>query len=209
LLQNYPELGQLNDVNQLEGALRAIRASNPSRYAEITEGLARTRALVAESQRIQQVQQQQQVAQAQRAYANYRNNFNTWADEQDKQYEALALSVPEQERHAIEREARKMLNEAGFTDQQIAMEWHTSPSLRSYFGQRMLWQSARDRLNAHRAHAKRVKTAPHVQRPGSPLHFVPEADYQLRKMERPGKNLSVKEAADFVAARRQAGRRGR
>jgi hypothetical protein len=99
-----------------------------------------------------------------------------------------------------------MLRQGG-SDAEIAHGWNSNWAFRSATAQIALGEAARARLARRGAAAKRDRSAPPVQRPGSPLHFVPESDVYLKRLEKPGQPLSAKEAAAFVTARRNSARR--
>jgi hypothetical protein len=149
-----------------------------------------------------QAAQQQQQAYQQAAQAQ----FNSWAKQNDDAYEAWASKeVSAEERRLIEREAQAMVKEEfNASDEQVAAAWNSNPMLRSFQGQKFLWEAARARLARRGAAAKKYTPVPTVQRPSSePIRSPSASDAELsalnKKFQQTG---SPKDAAAWLAAKR-------
>jgi len=154
--------------------------------------------VVERSQKAQQYQAQQQQAQYQAAFnheaAACDKGFDDWAKQQD---------TPERV-NEISRFAMQLLQEDGYTPEQINQYWNT-PYLRSLPAQKALYRSASYELSRRSAKGKAVRSVKTVQRPGSPMARAPDQDIHLRDLSRKlDQTMSVKDAAALVAARRQA-----
>src|SRR5262249_51772291 len=92
------------------------------------------------------------------------------------------------------------------TDAQILHEWNSNYLLRSSQGQRILMDAARYRMAQRGLRQKIDRTAPVVQRPGSPAEIAPPGDYEYaklsEKLDRSTGREALKAAADLVTARR-------
>jgi hypothetical protein len=202
----YPELQGLNAA-QFPTALAVIAKSSPQRAQNIIDHIGLidntlrrgNEARQAEAQRMgaayQQWQQQQQVQWQQTAQA-HDQAFDKWAEQQ---------GATRADREAMIPEVMSMLRESGMSDQDIAHQYQNGP-MRSLQGQQILWMAAKYRMSQRGAKAKLSRPVPAVQRPGSPLERASDQDYAMRNLERPGQDLTPKQAAALVTARRNARR---
>jgi len=200
LLSNYPELAGLHPY-QVPTAIQLVARQNPQRGQQMVNHIEQVRAMVAEGQQAQQQQAAQQQAQLQQ-------QWNHYAAQHDAAYENFVKDVPAAERRAVEDEVRNSLRESGWSDETIANAWATDPALRSFAGQRQMWEAAKFRLSQKGAKSKVNRAVPTVQRPGSPMTRAPDSDIHLTALSRRlDQTMSVKDGAALVAARRQARRR--
>jgi hypothetical protein len=210
-LSYFPEIQQCNTNEQLTAALHAISKTNPQRYNEIAQHLGRVRNLVGEAQRVAAVQQQAQAQQQEAQWAAYQQQYaQAWtqgAKAADDQYAKFSQQYSAEQNAEITKEAMSMLRDYGMTDADIAYQWNNNPSFRSFPAQRMMHDAARWRMLGRGSESKRVKTAPQVQRPGSPAERVPDSDYRLDKLRaKLDASGSARDAAAYLTARRAAGR---
>jgi hypothetical protein len=202
----FPELGSLRP-DQIEAGIRVVASRDPQRAQEILNHLSRIEPLVRENVRVQQAQQQHTAALYQQWQANQQAQFQQAALQHDQAYDAYANAETSSaaERKAIEAEALQLLREGG-DDQQIYHAYNTNWAMRSATAQKALFEAARARLARKGAKSKLHRPIPNVQRPGSPLERASDLDYAMRNLEKPGKDLTAKEAAALVTARRAARR---
>jgi hypothetical protein len=202
IFSNYPELQNLQTQDQLRTALGVIDHQNPQRGAEIRNHITNVSAL---AQKAQEAQQQQVQAQQQQ----HRQAFDHVAAQADDAYDAwIAQQEPDAgRRQEISTTAKQMLRDAGLSEQELAYHWQTSPILRSFTGQQILADAARYRMAQQGVKDKTVRTAPTVQRPGSPAARSSEQDYDLSRLQAElDRTGSPKAAAALVNARRAARR---
>lgn len=192
----------------MNGALHAVQQRDPQRAAAIMQGLNGAKQLWDESVRVSQVQAQQLQAQYQQYQQHQQAQWQQTAQAHDQAFDKWAeqQGATRADREAMIPEVMSMLRESGMSDQDIAHQYQNGP-MRSLQGQQILWMAAKYRASQRGAAAKKDRSAPHVMRPVGNAEFATEPDQYLRTLEKPGKNLTPREAANFVNARRNAARR--
>jgi hypothetical protein len=207
VVNSFPEIAGISSVEEMNGALHAVKSRDPARHAAIVEHIHRTRQLVDESHRVQQAQNQQVMAQYQQYQQAQQQQFRAAAQQADARFEQWVKDegLSAKERQAIHEEAWAILLEGG-SQEQIQQAWSGNWALRNATSQITIAEAARARLARRGAKAKQYKPVPNVQRPGSPVERMADADVYLKTLEKPGKTLTAKEAAAFVTARRNARR---
>jgi hypothetical protein len=214
-LSYFPEIQQCNTNEQLTAALHAISKTNPQRYNEIAQHLGRVRNLVGEAQRVHaeraQAVAQQQAQQVQAAHQAARQQFEMAAKDADAAYSEFSSQFSEEYNNETTKEALSMLKDYGMTAEQISWQWRNNSLFRSFPAQRLMHDAARYRMLGRGLEAKRVKAAPQVQRPGSPMERGSEEDHTMRKLNARLDSSSgrdqLRAAAELVAARRRNARR--
>jgi hypothetical protein len=192
---NRPELKNI-PPSQFPGAFAALVQANPVAAAEIQSQISQVQALSQQVQEAQRVQHQRVAIQFQ--------EFATAAD--DAFEKSVAGESPEAVK-SIRQYAHQMLNEAGLTDQQILYHWNTNPVMRSAFGQQILADAARYRMNKAAAANKIARPIPNVQRPGSSVDRPDAANRDSFALENRYRGpLSAKQAAELVIGRRARAR---
>jgi hypothetical protein len=203
LVQQYPELQGIR-ADQIPTAIQVLAKSNPQRAQEMVRHLEQVRGLV-------QQHQQAQVQQAQAYQQAAQQNFERAASDADARYHEWSSQFTAEHNAETTREAMIYLKEElGLSEKQIVEAWNTG-ALRSYEAQRLLHDAARYRMLGRGLEAKRVKAAPQVQRPGSPMERGSEEDYSMRKLNARLDSSSgrdqLRAAAELVATRRRNARR--
>jgi hypothetical protein len=198
LTAQFPEFAGMSGA-QLEGALKV---SNPQRAEAFRNLVGQVNTVVgAYQQQAAQQQQQQQALHAQQ-YERAQDTFRQYAAEQDAR--VMANDPPETVaaiRHAFVAEAKA----AGISEKELATVNNTNSAMRHSFVQNLLADGMRYRL-AQRSVSRAVnRPVPQVQRPGvsQPSNGDDSAYASLERQLR-GKELSAKQAAELVMARRVA-----
>jgi hypothetical protein len=207
LVSNFQELQGLQP-HEIGTAIQVIGQRDPQRAQQIVNFIDRIAPLVSQAVQVREQQQQRQAAIYRQWQANQQAEFQRAGQLADAKYEqwVKAEGLSPHEHEPIKREAWAILLEGG-TREQIEQAWESNFALRNATSQIALAEAARARIARRSAASKKDRSAPHVMRPVGNAEFVPDADHYLRKLERPGQELSAKEAAAFVSARRNARRR--
>lgn len=182
--------GEFSDIKTPEDASKLAK-DDPLRYLQYTAKL----------QELQVWQKASQEAQ-QRQHQEVHTQLQNWAKSQDEEIEREFAKVPETERKALAQEAKRLLTDYGFTEQQLSELWGGS-ILRSAPLQRMMADAARYHIAKRTASKPVAKPVPPVQRPGVAQPKGPSEHVQALKdkFERTG---DLKTAAALLAARRKS-----
>jgi hypothetical protein len=206
LVSNFPEL-QNPQPHEIGTAIQVIGQRDPQRGQQILNFIDRIAPLVDQAAQVQQQRQQYQAAQYQAAWSRD-------AVQSDQAYDRWARSqgVSHGGQEQIKQEVLADFKRQGWSMEQIGHAYNTNAAMRSFADQVQLYQAAAYRLQQQKmANVRRNKldrTAPPVQRPGSPEARIPDGDIHLGKLEaKLDREMSPKAAAELVVARRAARRR--
>jgi hypothetical protein len=201
LVSQFPELRGLTP-EQLPVAIRTLAASNPQRAESILRHIESTRALIAENQRVQaeQVQAYGRAAQQQ---------WNQVSRAADDQYSAYEATRPAAEVKAVRENVTRVLSSAyGINEATLVDLYWQNPLVRSAAFQKMAYDLTAAQLAREGIAAKRDRSAPAVQRPGSPTERVATRDVEFKhlsdRIDRTSGRDQVRAAAEFVAAKRRS-----
>ena len=192
----FPELASA-PPEQRQAILAHIARTDPARYQAIRAHISQVKEVagnqIAEAQRIHQYQENQKQQQQEQAKAQFRQ----YADFHDSRVPAVS-NLPE-----VQREIMAMAQEHGIGQQELMELYEKSPVVRHSAFQAMMLDAAKYRLAQKATRAAQVRTVPQVQKPGTRNDdAVRESEYNNIEREFRGKNLSPKEAAKLVIARR-------
>lgn len=188
LAADFPDIKSQEDVQRLA-------AQDPARYIQWDAKQKQLAEWQSEAQAAHQRQQQESS-----------ERLNKWIETQDSEIEKLFEKTPKPQRDALANEAKKMLLDYGFTEEQVGNLWQSS-ILRSAPLQRIMADAARFRIAQRTATKPAVKPVPPVQRPGTVMPARNSADAaEITRLE--GKDsLTLNEATrllELKAKRRAA-----
>jgi hypothetical protein len=192
---NFPELVGLNG-QQLQGALQAMRTSNPQRFNEVSQHIQRVQTIGAH------MQQQQQQAAMQQA-----QQFEHYGKQADDEFEQFEKSRPPSEVRAVRNRVIDFaIKELGVDEKTLRQLWETNPIIRSPQMQKMLYMATAYSI-ARDSAAKRgpAPNLPKVFTPGvSYDHASGESVVASNKMCQFASEPTAKNAGIALAARRRA-----
>lgn len=163
----------------------------------------------AQQKQVAAVQQEIQAA-TQRQAVEEQSRFAKFAEEQDKLFiEAVPEFKDLTKAEKLQNEARKVLSNLGFKDEELIRAWNGQGnlSLRDYRVQHLIHDAVKYRqMEAARANIKpAAKPVPQVQRPGVPRPAgAADADRADAYSKRLDKTGSIQDAVKLYAARRAA-----
>jgi hypothetical protein len=192
---NFPELVGLNG-QQLQGALQAMRQSNPERFNQVAQHIQRVQTIGAHLQQQQQQQQQQQAQQ-----------FEHYAKSADNEYEEFAKLRPPGEAKAVKsRVIEFATRELGVDEKTLAELWATNPIIRSPQMQKIFHMATAYHIARESAAKRGVDpNLPKVFTPGvSSDHMTGESVVVANKMRQFAADPTAKNAGAALAARRRA-----
>ena len=192
----FPELASA-PPEQRQAILAHIGRTDPQRYQAIKAHISQVKEVagnqIAEAQRIHQYQE----AQKQQQQEQTKQQFRQYAEYHDSRVPAVS-NLPE-----VQREIVAMAKEHGIAQQELMELYEKSPVVRHSAFQAMMLDAARYRLAQKATRAAQVRTVPQVQKPGTRNEdAVRESEYNNMERQLSGKDLSPKEAARLVIARR-------
>jgi len=192
----FPEFAGLAP-DQIQTGLQILRVQNPTRYGEAVQHLSRIDQLGKAATEQQQQQRQAQAAQVQQ-----------WALQQDSQMDAyLAKSErPEVVKTVKENVGRIAHQVYGIEPKALAQALQTTPALRSFEFQRLLYDATKYQLAQEGIEARQHVPVPVVQRPGVSQPKTSYADAEVAAArERFLKNPDdLRVAAAYLQAKRNA-----
>jgi hypothetical protein len=199
LFVSYPELQGVRG-DQIPAAISVLQKTNPQRAEAMVRHIRDVNDLIGQHQQAQAAEYQAQQVRGRQQFDQTAKNadadWQAWADTQDGPERIKEISA----------HAQTMLRDAGMTEADINYHWNNNPLFRSAASQRILYQAAKYEMMQQAAREKVVRTAPKVQRPGSPLDIAPQADFDYRrlsdKLDRSTGRDALRAAADLVVARR-------
>jgi hypothetical protein len=201
LLSQAPEIASVPREQRLL-ALDILQKQNPQRAAQIRELDRQIGAhLQTEAQHLQAAQQQRQQAREQQ-HARAAQAFQQWGAAEDAKVDKLLATETPANQYAIKQEAVQILREDGLTDEQMGFMWQNDATFRSATAQKMLMREAKARIAERGVRAARVTPVPHVARPGVSEDAVDRSAYADLSREYRGKDLSVRDAARLLIAKR-------
>jgi hypothetical protein len=197
MLVSFPEFSHVKNAGELAAAATVLAQQNPQRFQQFRNFYNKTQAVLQQQQQVaaQTAQQQSELQRAQ-----FRQ-FAAWHDGH-----SLVNETPEtlkQIRTTVIEDARQ----AGISEADLVQAWNSTPALRHSFVQNLMADGVKFRL-AQRNIAKAAHhNVPHVVRPGSPEAFQTRSEAALAEARSKLKpQMSAREAADYLIARRGANR---
>jgi hypothetical protein len=203
LVAAFPELQNLTP-EQIPVAIKATLAADPDRARNMMRQIEATKDVMQQHQQVQQAQAQAYQQAAAREWQNY-------SRQNDDAYDAWSAYRPEAEVKAVKENVTRIMKEAyGVDEATLGHLYQTVPAFRSVQVQRMLHDLTVAHLARENIDAKRDRSYPVVQRPGSPEAREPEQNYRQRQLSSrldgaKGQD-ALRIAAEMVTARRNARR---
>jgi septal ring factor EnvC (AmiA/AmiB activator) len=193
---NFPELAGLTQ-EQVPAALRVLAQANPARFQQVVSQLAKLDQVAKTSQHIQAQQQQQQAAQVEQ-----------WSRLQDSQMDAyLAKSERPETVKAVKENVGRIAHQVyGIEPTALAQALQSTPALRSFEFQRLLYDATKYHLAQEGVTNKQYTALPPVQKPGvaqapASRDHAAVAEAKARFLKNPN---DPKLAAAFITAKRNA-----
>src|SRR5262249_24319598 len=192
----FPELRGLT-VEQIPAALKVLEQSNPQRYTQVVTHLAHLDTVAKANAQVQAQQQGQVQANVQR-----------WGREQDAQMDAWLAKAekPETVRQVKESLPRILKDLYGIEPTALSQALQSTPALRSFEFQRLLYDATRFHLAQNGISEKQYTPVPPVQRPGvsQPTASRSDAEVSAARARFEKNPDDLKAAADFILAKRAA-----
>jgi hypothetical protein len=199
LMAAFPEFHGLSNVQQISAALQVLQQNNPQRHAAAVQHLHRVDALGKQAAAVQQQQQQQVAAQVHR-----------WSVEQDALMDSYLAKneSPDVVKNVKQNLGRITKQVYGIEPTALAQALQTTPALRSFEFQRLLYDATRWQLANEGISEKVSKPIPQVQRPGTSQPTASRdhagvAEAKAKFLKNPN---DFRAAAAYVTAKRNADR---
>jgi hypothetical protein len=198
--------------SQWGAIIQSLNQTNPRRAGEILTEIEGGKNFLAQAQQAEVARQQQAQAQYQAYQQQSQRQWQTYTGAQDSEYYAFEQTRPAAEVKAVKENVLRVLSSVyNMPEADLVRAYQTNPVARSATMQRMAYDVTAQQLAREGAAAKRDRSPPTVQRPGSPQSFASREEFDSRRLNERINNTTgldqVRAAAELVTARRNASRR--
>ena len=204
-LAPYPELHNV-PRDQIQAILAHIGRTDPAKHAQITQHVARVKDLVGKQLIAAQTLQQHQQAMQQEALKQKQEALRQFGEHQDALLEKTTAwaNEPAANRTKIANSIIEHYAQYGITKEQVLDAYNTNPGMRHAATQELLADGIRYRMARAAVGRAAARPVPQVQRPGVTSDDRNNySEYAMLSRQLP-KELTAKQAAQLVIARRNA-----